>query len=152
MQMPDLSGYYEHLRNDGLASLTVILKAAPGDDSFVQDDPVANVTVTAEDPATGKISTKFSQMSARSGEFVVEIPVLTVVGVLEDIWGRIRRKPKPAPKPYHVTITVEPHPDWKDHYTRKVFPLEAQAGSNPRQHVWMMRTGSGHAPDRARRP
>jgi len=148
MDMPDLRGYYDGLRKDGLASLTVIFKAAPGDKTFSQDDPVANVTVTATDPATGKITTKSSQLSATSGEFQVEIPVLGVVGVLEYIWGRIRRKPKPKPQPYHVTITVEPHPDWEGHYARGVFPLEAEAGSNPRHHVWMARTTPGHAKTR----
>jgi hypothetical protein len=134
----ELENYYGILRKKGEASFKVIFKAGPGDDSFSDDDPVAIVAITAKDPTTGKIFTKCSQMSTKACEFPAEIQVLSVVGVVKGFWDRVTGKEKP--KPYQVTITVEPHSDWKENYSRNEFPLEVQAGPNPPQHVWMGRT------------
>ena len=133
----ELENYYDRLNKKGRASFRIIFKAPPGDDSFFENDPVANVTVTAEDPSTGKVTKLSSQMSLRAGEFEVEIPVLNVTGVIKGIWNRMTGKEKP--KPYQVTITVEPLPEWKGDYSRNEFPLEVQAGHNPPQHVWLVR-------------
>ena len=147
----ELENYYDRLRRKGQATFKVIFKAGPGDDSFLDDDPVANVTITATDPTSGKIVTRSSQMSAKASEFEVEIPVLNVVGVVKGLWDRVTGKEKP--KPYQVTITVEPHPDWKQNYARKEFPLEVKAGPNPPQHVWMVGTKkSRYALDKPRQP
>jgi|GEM_PF-1614382 len=146
----DLENYYDRLRKKGKATFKVIFKAGPGDELFVDDDPVANVTVTAKDSTTGKIITRSSQMSAKACEFEVEIPVLNVVGVVKGLWALMTGKEKP--KPYQVTIAVEPHPDWKNNYSRKEFPLEVQAGPNPPQHVWMAGRGkSRYVLDKPRR-
>jgi len=138
MGLKELEEYHGRIKKKGRAGFKIVFKAAPGDDSFLKDDPVAYVTVVAKDPITGKeIFSETSQMSFKAGEREVEIQVLNMIGVVKGMWYRLRHKEKP--KPYVVTITVEPHPDWKEAYSKTEFPVEAQAGSNPPQHVWMLR-------------
>lgn len=134
----EIENYYDRLRKKGHATFKVIFKAGPEDDSFLSDDPLAHVVVTATDHITGKVIKRTSQMSAKADEFEVEIPVLDVVGVLRGFLDRVRGKERP--KPYQVTISVQPHSDWKQNYESKEFPMEVQVGPNPPQHVWMVRT------------
>jgi len=135
----ELEDYYGRIRKKGRARFKVVFKSAPGDESFLEEDPVAHVTVVATDPVSGtEIFRERSQMSAKETEREVEFKVLDVIGVFKRGWYRLRKKKKP--KPYSVTITVEPHPEWEKTYSKTEFPVEIHPGSNPPQHVWMLRT------------
>ena len=136
MSPKELEEYYKRLTRKGQATLKVIFKAAPQDD-FSSDDPVANVTVVAKDPTTGEeIFRDAWQMSASAREHEVEIKILNVLGVFKSMWYRIRGKERP--KPYDVTIIVEPHQDWTGSYSRKEFPVKVKLGGNSPEHVWML--------------
>jgi len=143
----ELENYYDRLRKKGRAIFKVIFKAAPGDRSFLEADPVANVTVISKDPTTGDvIFTQAEQMSVKAGEREVEIEVRNVVGVVKNFLYNLSGKGKP--EPYEVTIIVEPHPDWEDTYSRKEFPLSVKAGHNSPEHVWMLRKKSERSVDK----
>jgi len=142
-----LTDYYTAVAKKGRATFKVVFKAAPGDDDFSHDDPVAIVTIVAKDPTTGKeIYRDRSEMSAKASERDVEIQVLNVLGVFKSTWYRLTGKAKP--EPYQVTITVDPHPDWKEDYLAKEFPVEVRAGFNTPQHVWMLRKKSKYRLDK----
>ncbi len=133
----EVENYYKRLAQNGQALFKVIFKAAPGDDNFSEDDPLAIVTVVAKDSITGvETFRETSQMSAKVWEREVKIKVLNVLGVVKSMWYRLKKKVKP--KPYEVTITVEPHKEWEKLYSPLDFPIEVKLGRNPPEHVWML--------------
>jgi len=75
----ELEDYYARIRKKGRARFKIVFKAAPSDDSFLEDDPVAQVTVVAKDPVSGtEIIRETSQMSAKAGEREVAFKALAV--------------------------------------------------------------------------
>lgn len=135
----DVIKYYDDMRKRGRAIVRVIFKSAPNDESFLQDDPVANVTVVVKDGSTGKEMARESwRMSAKEWEHSFEIQLVDVHGVLKRIWHRLQSKPKPPL--YKVTISVQPLSEWQADYSGKEFSVEADLGPNPPQHVWLLRT------------
>jgi hypothetical protein len=136
MTPKEIQDYYDGLKKKGRAEFKLVFRAAPGDDEFQSNDPVADVTVVAKDPSTcAVIYTQTTQMSASSSKLEVEITVLSVSGILKKAWDRIKGRDRL--KPYEVTVTVQPHKGWDDLYNVETFPLSVNTGRNSPIHVWM---------------
>lgn len=138
----ELADYYGRIRKKGQATLKLIFRPAPGDETFEKHQPIANVTVQSYDPVSGTESHQTFQMSERAKEHEVTIPVLNILGVAKSWWYKIRRKERP--KPFKVTITLAPLPPWEEDYVSSEFPVEVELGSNLPQaaHVWLSRRKS----------
>src|ERR1043166_647444 len=114
----ELQDVYEGARKKGQAILHVIFRGAPDDETFMEDDPLANVTVIMKDRTTGaEVARESCQMSAKMEDHPFRFQLLSIVKVLKRAGRRLKGKPKPLP--YDVSIVVEPHADWQDRYSQR---------------------------------
>ncbi len=134
----DLQTYYNKIKNKGIASFPVIFTAAPGDDDYSTNKPVAKVRVLATDPNEGnKVKLdETRQMSEASSSWDIEAQVLTVTGVLQRYIDKYWNG-TPPPKPFDVTVTVTPESGYEGRYESRTFALVVKPGANGPQHVFL---------------
>jgi hypothetical protein len=143
----DLIKYWGDLAKKGQVPVKIIFKAAADDQEFAQRDPVAKITITVTDPATGKEISEAReafQLSPKNPTREIELKILNVRKVFGKLWDKATGKTKP--KPFVINIHVEPLQDWQEYYSPNDFAnVEVTPGKGSDQHVWLRTRKEGAA-------